>query len=168
MIRPALLLVSALAVLTACSPGNHGALQPEAAADITLVSTGGLPNDTARLSSGGVTADVTGLWSDQGESVEIRYRSQTAADVPIASGSTWNGQSAPATAAWDRSAPEPGNALGRPLLGAGPLHLKPKATTIVQIEYDRQASGLAIGDKVIILVPMPGGSRAVRFRVAGE
>ena len=46
--------------LTACAAGGSGALEPIAGPGITLVATHGLPDDTARLSAGGVTADVTG------------------------------------------------------------------------------------------------------------
>ena len=171
--RPLHLLWLALALsLPACAQSHRGTLNPVRAAGVELVSTHGLPDDTVRLSEGGITADVTGRWSDQGESIEIRYRAgPTPTRLPIVSASTWHGHSAPANAAWDRSAPEPGNAIGRPLLDAGTLDVAPGKPKLVQIEYGRttpDGEGPTIGDEVIITVPMPGGARETRFRVSGE
>ena len=157
--------------LAACSEGDRGVLEPKRDEGIELVSTHGHPNDTARLQAGGITADVDGRWSNQGESIEIRYRSgNLPARIEMTAASTWNGQTAPATAAWDRTVPEPGNAIGRPLLDAGPLRLAAGETKLVQVQFDRAVDGdrPSIGDEVTVTVPMPGGARATRFRVAGE
>lgn len=160
-----------LVTLAACSGADHGVLEPKGGPGVTLVKTHGIPNDTARLSEGGVTADVTGAWSDQGESVEIRYRSASSpAAVPIMSTSTWNGTGAPASGAWDRTVAQPGNAMGKPLLGSGPLQLGRDDARTVQIEYDRMSHGrgLRLGDEVVITVPMPHGAYPVQFRVGAE
>lgn len=170
MRREALSLLVAVLV-SACSSGDRGMLEPLPDPGIELISTHGLPDDTARLRAGGVTADVTGRWSDQGESVEIEYVSgPTPARIAVGSGATWNGETAPATAAWDLSTREPGNAIGRPLLGQDPLRLAANERKRVQIEFDRTEgkSHPAMGDEVAVTIPMPGGAHVTRFRIAGE
>ena len=157
--------------LTACAAAERGALEPIAGPGITLVATHGLPDDTARLSARGVTADVTGAWSDQGESIEIIYRAGPApATIAIDSSATWQERRAPASAAWDRTVAVAGNALGRPLLGTSGLHLTAGGRRIVQIEYGRATGGVrpVLGDEVAIAVPMPGGAQPVRFRLGAE
>lgn len=159
------------AVLAGCAPEHRGALEPIAGPGVVLVSAHGLPHDAVRLSGGGVTANVTGRWSDEGESVEVEYRSgPTPVRVAIASVSFLDGRVARATAAWDRSAPVPGNAIGRPLPANGALDVRPGERKLVQIKYGRPSTGdrPVIGDVVSITIPMPGRAHAVRFRVAGE
>ena len=160
-----------IAGVAGCSPtSRRGTLMPVGSAGISLVSTHGLPNDTARLDSAGTTVDVTGRWSDQGETLEMRYRSaHVPASLQVASTSTWKGHAAAASAAWDRSVGEPGNAIGRPLLGAGTLQLAQDQAKLIQIEYNRPGlTGRAIGDEISFGVPTPEGSRSVSFRVSGE
>jgi hypothetical protein len=170
MKRMPLLWLMLAPTLLACSPGDRGSLDPAAGAGVALVSTHGLPNDTARLSTGGVIADVTGRWSEQGESIEIAYRGgATSSPITIRSTSTWNGQAARASGAWDRSLVVSGNTNGRPLPEGSTLQLVSGKQTTVQIEYDRTGGGGPnIGDEVTITIPMPGEARLVRFRVAGE
>ncbi len=161
--------ILAAATLAACSPGGRGTLQPIARAGVELTSTHGLPDDTARLSAGDVTADVTGSWTNTNETVEVSYRAPVPTRFPLNATSTWQGQAVQASAAWDRSAPAAGNAIGHPLLDQGRIELAGGATTTVQIEFARSSDDRpATGDEVSIAVPMPGGARTVRFRVAGE
>ena len=161
--------ILAAATLAACSPGNRGTLQPVASAGVELTSTHGLPDDTARLSAGDVTADVTGSWTNTNETVEVSYRAPVPTRFPLNATSTWRGQAVRASAAWNRSAPAAGNAIGQPLLDQGRIELAGGATATVQIEFARSGDDRpAIGDEVSIAVPMPGGARTVRFRVAAE
>ena len=145
-------------------------MEPVAGRDVVLLSTQGQPNDTARLSAPGLTADVTGSWARRTETLEIVYAASSATTIPIASSSTWKAQRAVANHAWDISVEEPGNAIGRPLLGTPGLTLGPGDRHTVQIEYDRPEEGDRpdIGDEVTITVPMPGRALPVRFRLAGE
>ncbi len=159
--------------LAACSPGDRGVLQPIASPGVEPVSTHGLPGDTARVAVGDVTADVTGSWSNANETVEVVYRARTPIGFPFVATSTWRGQALPASAAWDRSVPAAGNAVGRPLLSTGSntgrIELTGKTTTIVQIEFARSGDPRpGSGDEVAIAIPMPQGARTVRFRVAPE
>lgn len=154
--------------LTGCSPANRGGLSPVAGPGVTLISTEGMPGDTARLSGRGVTADVTGRWSKRNETSEIRYRAGPEA-VRIAMRPGAVGGSRPATSAWDRTKPFPGNAIGRPLLDEAPLTIAANGEARVQIEFARgNGTPLSIGDMVTLAVPMPDGPRAVTFRVRGE
>ncbi len=151
-----------------CSQARGGSLSPVAGQGVALTSTEGLPADTARLSSGGVTADVVGHWSDQNETIEIRYRAGPAA-VRITMRPGAAGDSRSATSAWDRTKPFPGNAIGRPLLNAAPVVIAAGGEALVQIEFARgEDASLSIGDAVTLAVPMPGGARAVTFRAGGE
>lgn len=162
--------IAALACL-GCSPGDRGTLQPLADEGMTLVSTHGLPDDTARLTSGGVTADVTGRWADTGPSVEIVYQTAaTPATLAVKPTLTWQRKAAPATAAWDRTTPVPGNTLGQPLLGAGALTLRPRERRTVVVEFAMPTGGASptMKDEVTVGVPMPDGTRPVRFRLAPE
>ncbi|WP_347093462.1 hypothetical protein [Sphingomonas parapaucimobilis] len=144
-------------------------LEPIAGAGVDTVSTHGLPGDTARVSVGGVTADVTGSWNYANETVVIAYRADTPADFPLISTATWQGHIAPVSDAWDTSAPSPGNAVGRPLLDQGRITLVAGARKQIQMEYARPGQPRpAIGDELIVTVPMPQGARAVRFRIAKE
>jgi len=157
------------AMLAACSPGGRGTLEPIASAGVELTSTHGLPDDTARLSAGDVTADVTGSWTNTNETVEVSYRAPVPTRFPLNATSTWRGQAVRASAAWNRSAPAAGNAIGQPLLDRGRIELAGGATATVQIEFARPGDNRpAIGDEVSIAVPLPGGARTVRFRVAAE
>ena len=159
----------ALALLAACSPRTRGVLQPVASAGVETVSTHGLPGDTARLSVGGVTADITGSWNDANETVVVAYLSDVPVTLLLASTATWRGQTAPASGAWDTSAPAPGNAVGLPLLNNKQIALATGAATKIQIEYARTGDPRpATGDEVVVTIPMPQGARAVRFRLAGE
>lgn len=161
---------AALACL-GCSPGDRGMLQPVAADGVTLVSTHGLPDDTARLTGGGVVADVTGSWAGTGPSVEIVYRTGTApATFAVAPKLTWKGIVTPASHAWDRTLPVPGNTLGRPLLDSGALSLEPGERRTVVVEFAMQAApGVpTLEDDVMVAVPMPDRARPVRFRLAPE
>lgn len=156
----------ALAVaLAACSPPG-GTLTPVAGPGVALVSTHGLPGDTARLSAGGVIADVTGAWSRSGVSLEVRYRAgATGARMQIAPTLTREGRMIAAAGAWDRTTAEPGNVMGRPLL-AGSLAMRPAGRRTVAIEFEvasPPAPALASGNEVTVTVPMPGGARPVRF-----
>jgi len=161
--------ILAVATLAACSPGGRGTLHPVASAGVELTSTHGLPDDTARLSAGDVTADVTGSWTNTNETVEVSYRAPVPTRFPLNATSTWQGQAVRASAAWNRSAPAAGNAIGQPLLEQGRIELAGGATTTVQIEFARPGDDRpAIGDEVSIAVPMPGGARTVRLRVAAE
>lgn len=159
-----------LLLLGACSPGERGALEPIAGPGVALASTRGLPDDTARLNGGGVRADVTGRWSNANESVEIAYTASSPAVFRIASGSTWRGEAVPASNAWDVSTEEPGNAVGRPLLGGPGLRLAAGERRTVQLVFDRPGGDRrpALGDEVAITVPMPDGPVPVRFRLGGE
>ena len=143
--------------LIACSSADHGQMMPVAGSGVELAKTRGLPDDTARLRGGGVTADVTGAWKATGRSVEVAYRAQGPARVRFAGEGI--------TGAWDRTEPEPGNVMGRPLLG-GELALAPGRPRTVLVEY---AAGDApgFGDEVVVPVPMPAGPAPVRFRLAG-
>lgn len=155
-------------VVPACSQASRGSLSPVAGPGVTRTSTGGLPGDTARLSGGGVTADVTGRWSDRNETIEIRYRAGPAT-VRIAMQRVATGKARVATSAWDRTKPFPGNAIGRPLLDAAPLAIAAGGEAHVQVEFARGTRApLSIGDEVTLAVPMPDGIRPVRFRVGGE
>ena len=157
-------------VLVACSPDDRGRLEPISGPDVTLVSTHGIPEDTARLSVGGVVADVTGLWSNQNESVDIVYKATASAVVvPISSASTWNAAAAPATQAEDVTERKKGDLHGRKVLG-GDLRLMPGESRTVEIIYDRPGEGARprYGDEVTITVPMPGRAVPIRFRLAGE
>jgi hypothetical protein len=160
--------VALLLLLTGCSSASRGSLSPVAESGVTLVSTEGLPDDTARLSGSGVTADVTGRWSQQNETIEIRYRAG-AVPVRIAIRGGATGIARPATSAWDRTKPFPGNAIGRPLLDEAPLTIAANGEARVQIEFARaNDTPLSIGDRVTLAVPMPDGARAVTFRAGGE
>ena len=159
------------AALVACSPPGRGVLEPVGGAGVTLVESHGIPDDTARLVEGGVTADVVGDWSARGESIEITYRaSGSPASLAIASSSTWRDQAVPASAAWDRSGSHAGNVMGEPLLARGRLALAAGRTTVVQVEYDRPAGAArpAAGAELTITVPMPHGAQPVRFRLGAE
>lgn len=161
----------ATATTAACSPGNRGVLDPLEGVGVERVSTHGQPNDTARLRLDGVTADVTGRWSDVGESIEVAYQAgPQPARIAITAASEWQGQPAPATDAWDRSTTEPGSPIGRRLLETGRLDVPAGERRLVQIQFDRAdgAGRPTIGDEVTVSVPMPGGARRVRFRVSGE
>ena len=159
-----------LLALGACSPGGSGPLQPIAGPGVTLASTHGLPDDTARLTSGGVQADVTGRWSRENESVEIVYAASAPARITISSRSTWRGTAANASDAWDVTEKTPGNAIGVPLLDGKGLQLGSGDRRTVQIMFARPDRGERprVGDQVTISVPMPGGPESVRFRLAGE
>ena len=157
-----------LAVVPSCSPADRGSLSPVAGPGVTLTSTRGQPQDTARLSGGGVTADVVGRWSDQSETIEIRYRAGPA-PVRIAIRSGAGGTAPMATSAWDRSKPFPGNAIGRPLLDEAPLAIAARGEARVQIEFARSTGApLSVGDAVTLAVPMPDGPRLITFRAGGE
>lgn len=157
------------ATLVACSPGGRGTLQPVASAGVELTSTHGLPDDTARVSAGDVTADITGSWTNTNETVDVSYRAPVPTRFPLNATSTWQGQAVRASAAWNRSASAAGNAIGQPLLDQGRIELAGGEKATLQIEFARSGDDRpAIGDEVSIAVPMPGGARIVRFRVAGE
>ncbi len=161
------LLLAIAVALPACSQTSRGSLSPVAGPGIVLTSTEGLPDDTARLSGGGVTADVTGRWSEQNETIEIRYRAGPAA-VRIAMRPGAAGDVRVATSAWDRTKPFPGNAIGRPLLNVAPLAIAAGGEARVQIEFARGGdTPLTIGDTVTLAVPMPDGVHPVRFRAGG-
>ena len=76
MMRRATVATESLLAITvavpACSQASRGSLSPVAEPGVALTSAEGLPDDTARPSGGGVTADIIGRWSDQNETVEIR------------------------------------------------------------------------------------------------
>ena len=168
MIREALVWVALAATLTACTFG-HGPLKPIAGPGVTLVSTHGLPNDTARLNAGGVTADVIGDWGARGEGVEVQYRSGPAASrIEMQFRFSWKGAVAPATAAHDVTKPEAVDPGGRLLIAGSVLSLPPGAHRSIDVNYDRKPSGdhPKIGDEIAVAIPMPGGARTVRFRVA--
>ena len=160
----------AILLAAACSEDGQGTLMPVAAPGLTLVSTQGQMNDTARLIADGVRADVTGAWSNTNESIEVAYAVSKPATVPIGGASTWKGAAAPTSGAWDVSVEHPGNVRGRPLLEEGELRLKPDDRPTVLIFFDRsgERNRPALGDEVTITVPMPGGPRPVRFRLAGS
>ncbi|KQM62178.1 MULTISPECIES: hypothetical protein [unclassified Sphingomonas] len=155
-------------VVPACSQASRGSLSPIGGPGVALTSTEGLPGDTARLSGGGVTADVTGRWSEQNETIEIRYRAGPAV-VKVAMQPNAAGDARVATSAWDRTRPFPGNAIGRPLLHATPLAIAAGGEARVQIEFARGGDApLTIGDTVTLAVPMPDGVYPVRFRAGRE
>ncbi len=159
--------VAALACL-ACARADRGMLQPLADPGVLLVSTQGLPGDTARLAAGGVTADVTGAWSSSGPSVEVVYRGGAVpARVPVAPTLTWRGRTTSASHAWDTTAAVPGNAVGRPLL-AGSLTIGRRERRRVQIEFSGAGDGPTIDDEVTVAVPMPDRARPVRFKLSPE
>jgi hypothetical protein len=164
-----MLAVAAIAfILPACSQAYRGSLSPVAGPGVTLTSTEGLPGDTARLSGGGITADVTGRWSDRNETIEIRYRAGPA-PVRIAVRSAAVGAGRVATSAWDLTKPFPGNAIGRPLLDEAPLVIAARGEARVQIEFAHsKGPPLSIGDAVTLTVPMPDGPRPVSFRAGGQ
>lgn len=168
MTAPALCL-ALLAV--ACSSGDHGPLQPTAGSGVALRSTRGLPNDTARVAGGGISADVVGSWSADTVIAEITYRSAAApAALRIDTRIRRAADEVPATSAWDRTVPQPGNAIGRPLLATRRLDLAPRDRRIVQIEYLRppKLARFAGGERIRMLVPLPGGQVEVAFDTAGE
>lgn len=132
-------LVLAAIALVACSPGGRGALEPVAGSGVTLASTHGLPNDTARLDAAGVRADVTGAWSKTGPSFEIVYR---AGNAPVAIAMStrvrWNGRSVAASATWDRTVPVPGSNMGRQLFKTDSLRIPANGRRTVLIFTTRR------------------------------
>lgn len=62
-----------LMALLACSSGSHGVLEPLGGPGGTITSTHGHANDTARLSDGGVTADIIDSWGVKVESLDVTY-----------------------------------------------------------------------------------------------
>lgn len=146
-------------------------LQPLPGEGVTLTSTQGLPNDTARVAAGGVTADVTGRWSENNQTLEVTYRAGAApASFAVAPTISWKGNIMSASHAWDRTTPVSGNVLGRPLLDAGPLLFKPRERRTIAIEFPLAANGAkpALGDEVTATLPMPNAAVAVRFRLGPE
>lgn len=146
-------------------------LEPVARPGVALAATHGLPGDTARLETPAARADVTGAWSNTGQTIEIVYR---AGDAPVTivttSGLRWNGHSVPASHAWHRTTPVSGNVMGQPLSNGGRLKLAAHHRRVVLIEY--QATSLedlpGLGNEVTADVPMPDGPHPVTFHTAAE
>ena len=130
-------------------------------------------NSTAHLAVAEFSADANGYWNDGGESLEVVYHAgRSPVTIPITSSSTWKSHVIAANHAWDQTREEPGNVMGKPLLGAGVLRLRANETRKVSLQYDRPSlpdhARPALDDELTLTVPMPGGPVPVRFRAAGE
>lgn len=168
----ALLLTTASLCLSACGQGDSGGLQPLPSPGVALVPTRGQTNDTARVSSGGVTADATGYWGAGGTSIEVIYQAgPTPVRVRMIGVASRNGETARLNSALDQTTSVRGTSSSHSLLSdaGGMLQLKAGERRKVTLDYDafNEVNKSAFGGELSLGVPMPSGPVTVKFRCAG-
>lgn len=133
----------------------------------------GRADSIARIQKGGVTADITGNWTVEGDTIEVTNTAGASpARIAVIGGETHAGEVASSRVAWDRTKPEPGSVHGRDLTndGSGLLRLKAgeRRKSVIEFKPFSEKNKPVHEDEVSIAVPMPDAPSSVRFRYGGQ